>query len=270
MKSASGVLFNILSERKTSNPAYSLRAFARDIGLSPAQLSQVINGNRGLSAKMAVNVVEKLPLSTTEKAFFLEDLRAKFSPSKTERTSAALKIAKLRSSEKTRHLQLDLFKIISTWHHFALIELIKMSKGKENSIAHFAVRLGIPETEVQLALDRLKNLKLIAETAKGFRVKQQTVIANERISTESTRNYHKQMLEKATHAISFQTSDERYGYSGVMPMRVKSLARAKKLIDDFKDEFTKELSNDLDGEEIFGFSLQIFKVSKEKDKECVN
>lgn len=52
------------------NPGYSLRAFARDLKISPQLLSNVINGKRGLSADLAVRVAKTLGLSEFEKTVF--------------------------------------------------------------------------------------------------------------------------------------------------------------------------------------------------------
>jgi cyanate lyase len=57
------ILKNIFQERINKNPKYSLRAFARDIGLSPSLLSMVMSGQRQLTAKQAAKISLKLKLS---------------------------------------------------------------------------------------------------------------------------------------------------------------------------------------------------------------
>ena len=70
------------------------------------------------------------------------------------------------------------------------------------------------------------------------------------------------MLEKSIRAVALQTAKDRYGYSGALPVRIKSVERAKKLIQKFKDEFAAELSDQENGEEIYGFSFQFFRLSE--------
>lgn len=86
-------------------------------------------------------------------------------------------------------------------------------------------------------------------------------MADKEISTESVRNFHKQVLERAIQALAFQNSNERYGSSSTIPMRVKDLDVAKKMIQKFRLEFDEALSDDQNGEEVYGLSLQFFKLT---------
>lgn len=65
------VLSENFSSRKKKNPNYSLRAFARDIGLSASRLSEIMNMKAGLSTEKAVIVCEKLQLTEPESMRFL-------------------------------------------------------------------------------------------------------------------------------------------------------------------------------------------------------
>lgn len=262
MKDASQILNEILSERKASNPSYSLRAFARDLGLSAPQLSNVMNGHRGLSPEAAETISSILSLDVRQKEIFTTSLKAKFSTRKAERVVAKAKLEDLNHESETKYLDLDLFKVISNWHHFALVELIKIARNQKNQIQWFTTKLEIPENEVRLALGRLERLQLIEKTTKGYRVSQETVIADQGLPTDAVRKFHRQLLEKSVQALAFQGPEARYGYSGIMPIKVKSVARAKKIIQKFRFDFAKEISDHEGGEEIYGLCLQFFRLTK--------
>ena len=264
MKDAGQILNELLSERKASNPSYSLRAFARDIGLSAPQLSNVMSGKRGLSEGMASRVLAKLALDPREQSWFKTSLKAKFSKSGKDRSEAQNTVAALSAEVETKYLDLDLFRAVSNWYHFALIELIKISTGKNNSVSHFSERLGISETEINLALGRLMRLELISHPKKGYVASQDTVIADQGIPSEAVKNFHRQIIEKSIQAMALQTASERYGYSATLPVKVNSVERAKKLIKKFRSDFAKEISDHEGGEEIYGLSLQFFKLTQTK------
>lgn len=250
-----------LSERVASNPAYSLRAFARDLGVSPQQLSNVMNGRKGLSEKMAAQLCAKLGITGREKELFQESVRAQFSRSKAGRVAAKAKLEHMSSvGGTTAHLEMDLFKTISHWYHFALIELIKLDGTQKP--AFYAKRLGIPENEVKLTFSRLERLELVSREGTRWMVNQDTVIADQGIPNEAVRNFHRQVMEKGMKALAFQTGDERYGSSSMIPIKVKSVKRAKELIQDFRMKFTDELSDQKQGEEIYGLSVQFFRMSE--------
>ncbi len=267
MKNAQHILSEILSERQAVNPAYSLRAFARDLGVSPQQLSNVMNGRRGLGPALAQEVVNQLDLDQNQKEWFLESLKAQFSRSKVQRVVSKSKLTSLKSTAATKNLELDLFKTISNWYHFTLIELIKLSKNKSRKIQWFSEKLGIPENEVNLALGRLQRLELISKTEMGWKVNQDVVIADKGMSTESIKNFHRQILEKAIQALAFQNSEERYGSSSSIPIKVKNVALAKKMLQKFRLEFDKAVTDPENGEEVYGLSLQFFRLTNPINKQ---
>jgi uncharacterized protein (TIGR02147 family) len=263
MKEAKNILSEILSQRTATNASYSLRAFARDLGVSPQQLSNVINGRRGLGPSTAEKVVKRLGLDQTQKDFFLESLKAKFSKSKVQRVVSKSKLKSMMVDASTKNLEIEMFATISNWYHFTLLELIKISKNKKLTKSWFAKKLGIPESEVKLALGRLQRLELISKTESGWEVNQDVIIADRGISTEAIRNFHRQILEKAIGALAFQTHEERYGSSSTIPIKVKDLALAKEMIQKFRIDFDKAVTDSENGEEVYGLSLQFFRLTNQ-------
>jgi signal transduction histidine kinase len=70
-----------LERRKLRNPCYSMRAYARQLGMDPSALSRVLNGHQALSPRCCASLVKKLALPEGEsKAFvesFVEEHRAR-------------------------------------------------------------------------------------------------------------------------------------------------------------------------------------------------
>lgn len=57
--------------RKTRNPRYSLRKYAKDLELTPMHLSYILRGQRGLSRKKAEIISKVLRLSYSDRKKFL-------------------------------------------------------------------------------------------------------------------------------------------------------------------------------------------------------
>ena len=55
-----------LARRRTRNPRYSLRAFARDLGTDHATLSQILRGRRNLSPRLIRQFGRRLQLKPDE------------------------------------------------------------------------------------------------------------------------------------------------------------------------------------------------------------
>lgn len=63
-----------LVRRQQRNPRYSLRAFARATGVSPATMSQVLSGKRSLTLRTARNIIQRLPWDESSRRRFLNSL----------------------------------------------------------------------------------------------------------------------------------------------------------------------------------------------------
>ena len=71
-KTAADYLITIFNERKEKNPRYSLRAFARSLGVSSGQLSEILSGKRPLSHKLARRISIALTLTDDESQKLLQ------------------------------------------------------------------------------------------------------------------------------------------------------------------------------------------------------
>jgi uncharacterized protein (TIGR02147 family) len=58
-------------ERKSRNPRYSRRAFARDAGLSPSHLTRVLAGKKSLSRAMGLSIATRLGWTEGKMQMFL-------------------------------------------------------------------------------------------------------------------------------------------------------------------------------------------------------
>ena len=99
------LLADELVERKQRNQAYSLRAFARDLGVSASCLSDVLHEKRQLSKKHTHSIAKKLCLSPNEARALRE------------------KKEKILSSPHYLTLEEDVFHLVADWYYFAILNL---------------------------------------------------------------------------------------------------------------------------------------------------
>ncbi len=93
-----------------SNPRYSLRAFARDIGISPSRLSAILKGRQGLSESSASRIAAKLGWEGEAAERFVLMVLAADSRSKGRRTEALNRLNHDSSPERAQDiLQLPLY-----------------------------------------------------------------------------------------------------------------------------------------------------------------
>ena len=141
-----------LAGRCARNAQYSLRSFALDLGLDHGSLGQMLRGKRRLTESTIRRLGRKLALSDERVAQLVA----------TERLAEADHEAFRREAEELAAATANL---ISGWHHYAILELVKLEDFQPSS-PWIARVLGIEVDEVNLALQRLLRLGLLEMSAR--------------------------------------------------------------------------------------------------------
>lgn len=260
------ILQKELTSRCEQNPRYSLRAFARDLQLSPSRLSEILNKKQGLSRKAASKIAGILGYGEKEAQNFCDLVSVHHARSPKERESAHLRLLKSsfekQQDDEVYHLQLDAFKIISDWYHLGILELLK-SKGFKSDPKWIARRLGIPLIQVELAIERLLRVKLLKKQDGAFVAVQEDGWVPGGIPSASIRKFHRQVLEKAIQAMSMQPVQERYFSTRFLTLDRADLPEAFEAIQKFQHRFCDQIQGDKPRELLYCISMQLFKIVEE-------
>lgn len=240
------ILLTELARRKRANPVYSLRAFARNLGMSPAHLSLVLNGKKRLTPRLARESAERLSLSPDERSRFLAS------------TVPGLEFED-RKEDSERLLSEDEFKLISDWYHLAILSLAKTKKNIANPRL-IGKNLGVDPILIKEALARLirlgfleiKNNKLVLTTA--------PLRTSTDVPSEAIRRYHRQTLNLALTKIDTVPVAKREFSAITMAVDVEKLPKAKLMIESFKRKLCKELETS-SAQDVFTLSIQLFPLT---------
>lgn len=239
-------------ETRTKNPSYSIRAFARRVGLSPTTLSLIFNGKRRVSKKLAIQVSEKLMLDPQERSELLEHFP---NIKKAPKDEVALNYLQLTA---------DQYQIVADWRAFAILNLIN-TKGFKSDPNWIASRLGISEENTRQTIERLARLGMIDLDASGnisrcsprFRT-------TDDINNLSLRKSHYQNLELAKESLDKDSVDVRDFTWLTIPLDTKKLKQAKTLIRRFQDDLRNILDEDSEPNEVYRLAIQLFPLTKVK------
>lgn len=256
------ILREELTKRMAANPQYSLRAFARDLKLSPQQLSNLLNGRRGISPQAAQKIANRLGMNQRESERFFHMVQSRFGRSRLAKANSVARLKEFQSEQnRTAALTADAFQLISNWYHYALLELIKTQTNKSQSISFFSKRLGISQQEVEVALARLERLELVSKSGKDYRVNQDTLLSTDGVPSEALRSFHRQVLEKAIAAIALQTVQERILNTTFMNICRDDLPLAHSLIQNFWKSFTQQISRPTENGDVYALGIQFFNLT---------
>ncbi len=242
-------LREVLIDKTKKNPSFSLRAFAKQLGVESSSLSQIINGKRNLTDKMCERLAPKLNISPNELDRLMgnQNFAAK-----------AKKIAYKKLSE-------DNFNIIADWYHYAILELTYV-KGFKGDFKWISNVLGVNIHIVKAAVERLKRVGFLKIEKDGTWV--DTIEFADALPPNQVQPAYRkieiQKREMAIEAIDNIKPEER----GMMS---RTFAGDKKKIEEAKircREFLKELEQFLgdrsinDVDEVYHVTLSLYPVSQ--------
>ncbi len=197
-----------LAEKVANNPAYSMRAFARKVDVSPSHLSRVLNGHKELSIAAALRLSVELGLGISERERFLDLVSFATADLHTKKVLSQ-KLFKSAKSIQRITMNTEVFKLLSDWHNFAILELMR-TKSFQSSPTWIAQRLGLKLAQVQGALSILERVKLITIDSKGSIVRTSDAIpeTTDDRSSWAIKKHHEQVSLKAAASVN-QPLDER-------------------------------------------------------------
>ena len=126
-------------KKVSSNKYYSIRAFARDIGINPGNLSQIMNGKRPLGENWAQKICDLLQLSENRKGEFLNSAKlSRVNLSILKNIKPILKNKKINESD----INDNLLKLLEKWEYQAILNLIELRRFSAESYDALSNLLG--------------------------------------------------------------------------------------------------------------------------------
>jgi hypothetical protein len=178
-----------LAKRCQANPNYSLRSLARSLGVEPSSLSQIISGKRALTQKMKMRLGTGLGMTVKE----IQQI-----PADDRDLDGSAVVPQFQQQT------LDTFALIGDWYHYAILELTYVGDFRGDHL-WISRRLGITRSEVNIAVERLVRLNLLAISPDGqwedLSADGALTHLKPAMSSEAARRYQMQLLELSKRAV---------------------------------------------------------------------
>ncbi len=240
-------------DAKSKNPGYSLRAFARRLGLNSGAVSSIINGKRRVSKKMAARILERLGLALDVRRKVLESLEF-------ERTG--VNVSKLQGVQRSEYLQIagEQFHLISEWQHFAILSLIRTRDFKSEP-KWIAKRLGISLTLAKRSLQRLELLGFIVDQDGRWVRGAPKYSTTDGVADGAIRRAFEQDLQLSVESLHRDPVEKRDFTTITMAVDPRSMAKVKERVRVFQDEVAAIMES---GEltEVYKLTVGVFPVGK--------
>ena len=248
-----------LLQRQRTNPSYSLRAFAQFLGVHPGSLSNVLNGQRHLTKKMAEKISKKLGLSPQKKAeldFALDVHRNGLN----ELAQTPIEFADKILIDESYH------NVIAQWEHYALLSLIKTDDFKSD-ISWISRRLRVAPLQAENTIENLKNCGLIEINEDGKISRTHGRLDTSRdIRSVALQKSHEEILQIAQKKLTEIEPEDRGYFSENIAVNMEKLDEAKSLIREFKQKLATLLEEG-PKTEVYNLSVQLFPLTDLKGNE---
>lgn len=247
-KTVREILLSEMEKRKSRNTLYSMRAFARDLGVGLGTLSEVMSGKRKLSKSNLMKVLQSLDLTAEQK-----------------KALSGVVPKRERTAEEEHQLLLeDQFKLISDWYYLGILNLAKIKNNKADS--HWiADRLGLENYQVLEALQRLQRLGLLKIEKKHLVRTSKPLTTSRDLPSTAIRKHHQQNLELAAKSLNEVDVSLREFGSVTMPVNLKNIPKVKELLLKTRKKAADLLDQGATSE-VYTLSFQLFPLSQVKQK----
>lgn len=233
-----------LSRRVAKNSRYSLRSFAKSLGVSHTALSLAFAEKRKISRKAGLQIADRLGLEPSQAVKFING-------AKSPRPLVG----------KFKKIELETFQLISDWIHYAILSLLEC-EGSKFEPRWISRRLGAGEMAVKVAMDRLVKLKMVEQVEGRWRQSAMPIKVDNKTSTAATRKFQRQLLEKALESLEKDPVEIRDFSSMTLSIDPKFLPFAKERIKQFRRELTAELEAKGAPKEVYNLTIQIYPVTQ--------
>jgi uncharacterized protein (TIGR02147 family) len=259
------VLLDELNMRQRRRPKYSLRAFARDIGMKAATLSDVLKGRYGLSPDRAIKIAERLGLSEDKKAYFRDLVASKHARSSAAREAALQRVQALRQKLEYKMLRDSESLAHSSWEFSAVRQFIRL-RGGDVGLEEISRGLRLSREKVVDVVESLLTMGLLESTGSRFQMKDANLKSESRAPSASIRAFHKSILNLAAERLETGVISERKYLSSVFTVNASRLEEARAWLEEMNREFLEKFHDDKTATDLYAFSLQLFKIANAKDE----
>ncbi len=252
----------VLIEKQQKNPAYSLRAMARDIGLKAPHLSALTKGKKGISIQSAYKIAKNLNLDSKQTEYFCNLVQFETATSPEFKESFYQKLRSQNEKFQMSDLSLDLFHVIADWYHIPILEMVGLENFKFTP-ENIGKRLGISNLQTEVAIERLMRLELLEKDESGkFQKVHNNYLFKSKKSNDALQRFHKQMLVKASESIDTQDPTERYFGTQTFSIDTSQIDEAKQILEEARQKIIALFEKGGKRNETYHLGLHLFRLTK--------
>lgn len=237
----SQALQEALDQAKTRNKAISLRAYARIIGVTPSNLSEILREQRKIAPERALKIAENAKLDPTVLSRLRRLMGREADPS------------------PPRLLSTQAVDLIMNPLYFRVLCALEILPSP-STVAELSSFLDVPAADLKKVLTALVAVDVIEIKGQKVHWLGSHVITPPDVPSKKVRAFHRQTLRNAAADLKLPVTEREYT-SVVFAACESQLGAAKQQIRSFRD-LVSESMRDSTPDRIYELSIQLRPVSK--------
>jgi uncharacterized protein (TIGR02147 family) len=262
MRDYRDILKEELDRRCALNPRYSLRAFARDLGIAPSRISEVLNGRRGISETAGARLARRLGLEGLVRDGFVASIAAQHGRGAARKAAAATRLERLDAKvrEAADAAKPSYYRL--AWYNGAVLQLAKLKRVKL-TVATIVERLGIRDYQAEMALRYLQRTGYLRQGEGRLVLGAAGRAEDAGRPTQHLRLQLSQMLDKAREASEALPEDHPDFPTTTLALDAQRVDELRALIGAFQHQVRLLAAQSRGRDRVYGLNLQLFRLDKE-------
>lgn len=253
------VLKSEFHKRIAKNERYSLRAYAKSLGVHYSALSRILAGKLEMTPETSVAVARKLRLDNNEMRRFVRSVFDAKTQKESVRLGEMIDSPELRPQPS--RLPLVQYRKVAKLCCLVFLELVQ-TVGFKSEPAWIAKRMNLDEAKVDGMIEDLVEMKLIARTEDGGLVNGEANMTA--VKSEETNAIHQEIqaeiLESSLRSLKNDDFTKRLHYGMTMSINLEKIEHARKRIMAFIEQLSDELEVD-PREEVYQLAVSLFPMT---------
>lgn len=235
-------LNNYLKNKQQINEKYSQGALARDLKISTGALSQILNGKRTISKKMAMSFCERLKLNSKEQKIFLKNFEIEI---------------KIKEKKSYKDFDIKSIEASDNWILFALLNIAKIP-NIDFSVDNLSQRLNVPTKKIHILKKYLIENDFLIEDSHGHVTRAVKNIQTSHLVTKADKQkIHLENLKLAQKSLLNDAPEDREFTSLTLTFDKFDLADAKEQIREFQNKFSSIFETE-SAQSVYKLNIQLF------------
>lgn len=258
----------VYSNAKAKDPSYSFTQLSENLGVGSSNAHGIISGKRPVTLKAAEKIAEALGLTSIQRKYFLNLVKAERAKTSLDRDEAFEERLALRQKELPSELDRRQLAFFEHWYHAAILEILRLDKA-EGTVKWISenIRPELPAARVRESLSLLEELGYVKfdEHKQRLFPTDATITTGNEVLSLALMSFHRQMLKLSLEALDNVPREER-------DISAITITASPALKEQFKEElvalrkrFLQLSAEETSATEVLQVNLQMFPLVQKDD-----